>query len=1012
MVKGNDGLMYMVDGGKICIWDGFRATPLPMPQTKETEGLGAERFILKDNLIFITYTDALSVYNRTTKQYIVYSQNATDTRYVIKSNSGTEFFKDHTGQMYIKAGALYKVNEDLSVTEYKQLSQQLKDKILTIDNTPYEDNEYNLWLNCRDSKLIKLTKNKTIERYYNLLQLNQNSYRLYQDTKGRYWLYCWFAGLQLFDTATGNSKIVNRLLGDIVVKDMCEWKDNNGNNWIICATDKGLRLLNPTTFEVKCYNRDHSKKIAKAKNEGEPFKLLVDDENILWITNDGSNNEFIAPARQQFTNFSLTTNYHFSTIPFAPRANGNDDIFPNRICNPDSNIWIGALFGKGVSVFNKQMQFITNYPNYTKVKDDTSNAFENFNSIKNIDEKNALAATNEFVCVWDKKNKITRYKDEFSVNEKGKYRSPNFKEIIEYNKNKWLIKASEYIYLFDYNKNKLSRWFSLKDSSILSTSPKQLRNFNFTKTGLWILYETAILQYDTALHKITQLYSFEKKGKYFFPESSAIKFVEDANGNLWIAGSQGLIYFDPHTKEMSSLKNKNNLPNVLTNIVIDKQQRLWLLSGSDIVCYNIALKKSTAFKGSGALSSADGYGIFIDSSNNNIWVAANKYLTVFNADSVLKKQKTSPLFISEIIQGNSSINFDAKAANYFKIPYDKSSVTFHVSFTGFNFVNEPLIAFRLNNKDDWKYSNTGSFTFYNLGAGKYNLQVAAAFSIGDIQNETFIIVPFTITPPFYKSIWFIALILTLLGTITYVFFKYRLIIDHAKANEKEKAAHLLQVKTELEKRLAESEMASLQSQMNPHFIFNVLNSINKYILTSDVHKASEYLVSFSKLIRLVLENSKVTKVALQSDLDALQLYINLEKMRFEDKFESAIEVDKSIDTQFLMIPPLIIQPYAENAIWHGLLQKDGDNKLMIHITQPEANILLITITDDGIGRKKALELKSKSASQNKSFGMQITKNRIGIVNKLFDQQTSVGIEDLYDDNGNATGTKVSLRLLV
>jgi len=226
----------------------------------------------------------------------------------------------------------------------------------------------------------------------------------------------------------------------------------------------------------------------------------------------------------------------------------------------------------------------------------------------------------------------------------------------------------------------------------------------------------------------------------------------------------------------------------------------------------------------------------------------------------------------------------------------------------------------------------------------------------------------------------------------------------AEKSEKEISEVILQSKIDEEKQ------SGLRSQMNPHFIFNVLNSINKYILTSETTIASDYLIGFSKLIRMVLENSKATSIPLQADIDALQLYINMEKMRFEDKFESDIIIEEGIDTQYVMIPPLIIQPYVENAIWHGLLQKDGDNKLTIHISQPESNRLLISITDNGIGRQKAMELNSKSVSKNKSFGMQITKDRIENINARFTEQASVIIEDLYDENSNAAGTRVSLHL--
>lgn len=181
---------------------------------------------------------------------------------------------------------------------------------------------------------------------------------------------------------------------------------------------------------------------------------------------------------------------------------------------------------------------------------------------------------------------------------------------------------------------------------------------------------------------------------------------------------------------------------------------------------------------------------------------------------------------------------------------------------------------------------------------------------------------------------------------------------------------------DLNQRLAEMEMAALRSQMNPHFIFNVLNSINKYILSNDKNAASDYLVQFSRLIRLTLENSKAAKVLLQNDLEAFRIYTEMEKLRFGDKFTCAMELEENIDPQYLHIPPLLIQPHVENAIWHGLMQRDTPARLLVQVTQPEENVLLVVVQDNGIGRAWAQEIKSKSATAHKSYGLQITSDGI------------------------------------
>lgn len=214
----------------------------------------------------------------------------------------------------------------------------------------------------------------------------------------------------------------------------------------------------------------------------------------------------------------------------------------------------------------------------------------------------------------------------------------------------------------------------------------------------------------------------------------------------------------------------------------------------------------------------------------------------------------------------------------------------------------------------------------------------------------------------------------------------------------------------IKQKQAEIEMKALRAQMNPHFIFNSLNSINKYILKSDHITASRYLTRFAKLIRLILDNSDSKEVALSDELEALNLYIEMESMRFTNKFSYSIVVDENVSTDTLQVPPLIIQPYVENAIWHGLLHKVSDGKLLISVKKTNENMLQCIIEDNGVGRNKAMELKSKSANSNKSLGMKLIEERINILNQNTSLNGRIEIIDLYDALGQGAGTKVIITI--
>jgi sensor histidine kinase YesM len=226
------------------------------------------------------------------------------------------------------------------------------------------------------------------------------------------------------------------------------------------------------------------------------------------------------------------------------------------------------------------------------------------------------------------------------------------------------------------------------------------------------------------------------------------------------------------------------------------------------------------------------------------------------------------------------------------------------------------------------------------------------------------------------------------------------------------AQKIKQLQTEFDHRIAATEMTALRAQMNPHFIFNCLNSIKLYTLENDSATASEYLTKFSQLIRLVWENSRSEKVTLQKELETLKLYIDMEAMRFKDKVRYCINVDERIDAGYIEIPPLLIQPYVENAIWHGLMHKKEGGLIKIDVGMANEHLLHVEISDDGIGREKAMEYKSKSVTRQKSFGLKMTSERMGIINELYQTKTSIKIIDEKDAINNSCGTKVIIEIPV
>ncbi|GAB2782073.1 hypothetical protein GCM10027275_27380 [Rhabdobacter roseus] len=228
----------------------------------------------------------------------------------------------------------------------------------------------------------------------------------------------------------------------------------------------------------------------------------------------------------------------------------------------------------------------------------------------------------------------------------------------------------------------------------------------------------------------------------------------------------------------------------------------------------------------------------------------------------------------------------------------------------------------------------------------------------------------------------------------------------SEALQAQKEANL---RSEFEFQLADMEMQALRAQMNPHFIFNSLNTIRYFVLNNENDKASDYLGKFSRLLRMVLQNSRENTISLSEELEALRLYLEIEARRFGDSFDYRLEVPEHMDTDALVVPPLLLQPFVENAIWHGLLHSTKPEKVLTIRLVEEEDACLFLIEDNGIGREKAREMKSKSASRNKSFGMQITHKRVELFNRNFSAQIHIQVADVVTPQGEVAGTRVEIR---
>lgn len=483
-----------------------------------------------------------------------------------------------------------------------------------------------------------------------------------------------------------------------------------------------------------------------------------------------------------------------------------------------------------------------------------------------------------------------------------------------------------------------------------------------------------------------------------FLEKSVECLYEDSEGKIWIGLYSGGVLCYPNGNLSTGSLISYLGDRTVSSICEDNKGNIWFATIEDGVYYlssnpflsytapkifsSDKIKNQRKFKRKSKLQRS-----------TDLVISPNIEIPVVKTDSI--KQDTLPPKI--YISGLKIMNRDTVILNNYKLKYDQNF--FKINFVGFSYDNAEKLQYKYKLSgidEDWVYTNNTSVQYTTLPPGKYNFSVNTMNNKG-IWSEEPASFSINISPPYWQT-WLFRATITggALGLFLSLFF-----IRLKQIKEKEKR------KTILNKKIADIELQALRAQMNPHFVFNTLSSIQHYITNNDSEPATKYLSKFAKLMRSIMDNSRRPVIPLNDELKALELYLELEVLRCENKFEYSIEVDKSIDVNYDEIPSMLIQPYIENAIWHGLMPKGGMGKIKLNLNKIN-NMMICTIEDDGIGRKQSLELNKNKERKHQSLGMSITKERLEIINSINNSNLNVNIIDLHDNAGNTCGTRVEI----
>lgn len=597
---------------------------------------------------------------------------------------------------------------------------------------------------------------------------------------------------------------------------------------------------------------------------------------------------------------------------------------------------------------------------------------------------NQYFSTSEAVYQWDEKNRrVTLLSQEFSISAEPVTEFRNFTEDPE--GNIYIRDRNSGIYVLKAGAAKIVPF----DTGIKSNGYSALY-YDPANAKIWFATEREGLFITDPKTKICKNYPLSDLSR---SKKGYINDIHgDEKGNIFLLmPSRGLMHIRSDNMAAKLYSTSEGLISDAVRYGLYSGEYFWFTTEYGLMAFDLSKERFYSFADEPE-SKAINYRIFEDQHGN---IAQNLFpdeILILDKSALKKEKNIDNLYIKEITVFGKKQTVDS----FMVLRHDQNNLSLQFGYLGTGDIPSEDFQFRINNQA-WQPLQEMAIHLYNIPHGDYNLNVRYRH-----KPEKTLAFRAKILPPWWQTWWFYSLVASILSLMIFWVYKWR--IKNIRKEEKEK--------NQFRERIARIEMSALRAQMNPHFIFNCLSSINRFILINDTEAASEYLTKFSRLIRMILDGSRSDFIPLDKELEALRLYIEMESMRFQDSFEWHIQIDKEVNPDRVQIPPLILQPYAENAIWHGLMQAPanwGIKKLDINVSEQMEKII-ITITDNGIGRDKARELNSKNGNKHKSYGISLTGERLQLMESINGIKTGLAIHDLKDKSGQACGTQVVITI--
>lgn len=992
MLQDNDGFMWFGTWDGLNRFDGYNFLIYNRQSGLSNETINA--LFQRNDSLWIGTEEGLNILKMSTGEITRFYHSADDSA-TISSNWINHIFEDHLGTIWISTSAglsAYRTSQNsFSRVISRDYGNPLRSNHM---NMTTQDKDNNYWIATSYGLVLYEIETQNLTRFFHISgdsnSLPDNHVTtLAFDNQERLWVGT-KAGLCLYQNETRNFKTIenpellnSEITSIFVDEERGLWLGSNGNG-LFYYSFSDSSLIRFTHIDNKAYSI----------SDNRVYSIYSDHYNNLWIGTFNGLNKLDSRSPK----FRL-----YRSQPSIKNTLADNSVW-TFLEDDSQKIWVGT--DQGITIVDRKNN---NFSFISPRESRSDNLSQNLVRSLYKDSKG-------YVWVGFRNSGLSRFNPSsktfihFEPNPRNPYALPSgyVTDIQEDSIGRIWVSTDEGLARlrrdqsgFDVYRHKRNESSSLPDNKIYDL-------FIDSKGRFWLATASGLGLYNYTTNQFSTILSNDPgRNQYTSGADKLFSITEHSDGSLWLGTrGEGVLRFDPESGSFVRYTKNDGLPNNVTYKAFeDREGIVWITTNWGLSRFNLSDSSFSNYDVTDGLQSNEfNLNAAIIASNGEVFIGGMNGYNAFFPEDIEVNTTPPPIRITAFKKFNVLQQNNLKDGDTILLNYDDNYFAFE--FAALDFTNPYKNKYRFileNYNRSWidRDASQRFAEYARVGSGTYTFRLLASNSDG-YWNLKGVNLTIIVLPAWYDTWWF-----RVLAVLTLILLIYGLIVIRLNALRRK---HEVEKKyLAFEKQMHQLEQKALQLQMNPHFLFNSLNSIQSFVVNNDIDNAIHYLSKFSQLMRRILSNSAESSVLLRDELAAIKLYIEIESLRFFERFSYSIEVDPEIDENFLEIPPMILQPYVENAILHGLMHSSKKGHLNISVTLEGENVLCI-IEDDGIGRERAAQIRKESGIERKSRGMIITKERLDVLNQYTGDIFVVNVIDLFDEDKQAAGTRVEIRI--